>query len=416
MLEGSPARSNVSGWSGLIVVLAALGRSLVRVMTHRVRFSRVAGQTLTMEDGMQFTVFRHVKVEDGDAPATAFIVRFTPARMSVRQNIRFSLLPMIPLLGMRGFREKYWCVNEVTGMCQGVYGWQTVADAEAYARSVALRFMTARSAPGSVSHRIIDQSRAPYWVFMRAGTLRLPKPVTACLFDLDGVLTQTAAIHAVAWKEMFDGFLLARAEQRNEAYVPFDADADYARYVDGKPRYEGVSSFLDSRGIRLPQGAPGDPPTAETVAGLGNRKNEIVLDLIRHKGVQAYDGSIRFVRLARTAGMRCGVVSSSNNCREVLEAAGIADLFDVRVDGRTAERRHLRGKPAPDTFLAAADALGEDPASAAVFEDSLAGVEAGRAGGFALVVGLDRIGQRAALRAHGADVVVSDLAELAEAS
>jgi beta-phosphoglucomutase family hydrolase len=401
---------------GLITILTALVRSLVRLMTHRVRFGRDVGQTLTMEDGLQFTVFRHVSVKGRSAPAAAFVVRFTPARMSVRQNIRFSLLPMVPLLGMHGFREKYWCVNEETGMCQGIYAWQTLVDAEAYASSVALRFMTGRSVPGTVSHRIIDQSRAPYWVFARAATLRLPRALRACLFDLDGVLTQTAAVHAAAWKEMFDGFLRARAERQDEAYVPFDVEADYARYVDGKPRYEGVSSFLHSRGICLPPGTPGDPPTTETVAGLGNRKNEIVLDLIRRQGVEAYDGSIQFVHAVHKAGMRCAVVSSSNNCREVLEAAGIADLFDARVDGRTAARQHLHGKPAPDTFVAAAEALGEDPASAAVFEDSIAGVEAGRAGGFALVVGVDRLGQRAALRAHGANVVVSDLAELVEAS
>jgi hypothetical protein len=167
MLQQPSRESNAYGSRGSVTVSAALGRSLVRLMAHRVRFRRDVGQTLTMEDGMQFTVFRHVKVEGRSAPAAAFVVRFTPAHMSVRQNIRFSRLPMIPLLGMRGFREKYWCVNEETGMCQGIYAWQTIADAEAYATSVALRFMTGRSVPGSVSHRIIDQSRAPYWVFAR---------------------------------------------------------------------------------------------------------------------------------------------------------------------------------------------------------------------------------------------------------
>jgi hypothetical protein len=159
MLEQPPRRSNVYGSGGLITVLPALGRSLVRLMAHRVQFGHDIGQTLTMEDGMQFTVFRHVKIEGRGAPAAVFVVRFTPAHMSVRQNIRFSRLPMVPLLGMRGFREKYWCVNEETGMCQGVYGWQTIADAEAYASSVALRFMTGRSVPGSVSYRVVDQSR-----------------------------------------------------------------------------------------------------------------------------------------------------------------------------------------------------------------------------------------------------------------
>ncbi|MDQ2759750.1 MAG: beta-phosphoglucomutase family hydrolase [Actinomycetota bacterium] len=242
--------------------------------------------------------------------------------------------------------------------------------------------------------------------------LGLPDAVRACLFDLDGVLTQTAKVHAAAWKEMFDGYLRERAARTGKRFVAFDAIAEYDEYVDGKPRYEGVSSFLDSRGIVLPRGETSDPPSAETVDGLGNRKNEIVLRLIRDRGVQPYEGSVRYVHAARDAGLARAVVSSSTNCADVLAAAGIADLFEQRIDGVVAERDRLKGKPAPDTFLAGARALGVEPGQAAVFEDALAGVAAGRAGCFACVVGVDRAGQAGALRAHGADVVVADLAEL----
>jgi beta-phosphoglucomutase family hydrolase len=242
--------------------------------------------------------------------------------------------------------------------------------------------------------------------------LGLPSPIKACLFDLDGVLTQTAKVHAAAWKEMFDAFLRARASGTGEPFVPFDAVGDYDEYVDGKPRYDGVRSFLASRGIALPEGGRSDPPRAETVSGLGNRKNELVLALIRRGVVEAYDGSVRYVQAVRDAGLRRAVVSSSMNSREVLVAAGIENLFEVRIDGSIAEREHLRGKPAPDTFLAAARALEVEPSGAAVFEDALAGVTAGRAGRFGFVVGVDRVGQAAALRQRGADIVVSDLAEL----
>jgi beta-phosphoglucomutase family hydrolase len=243
--------------------------------------------------------------------------------------------------------------------------------------------------------------------------LGLPTGVRACLFDLDGVLTQTAKVHAAAWKEMFDGYLRERAA-RSGKFVPFDPVMDYDDYVDGKPRYDGVRSFLSARGIALPEGEETDPADAETVAGLGNRKNEIVLRMIRHDGVEAYEGSVRYVRAAREAGLARAVISSSSNCREVLVAAGIDDLFEQRIDGLVAEREHLKGKPAPDTFVAGARALGVVPKQAAVFEDALAGVAAGRAGGFAYVVGVDRVGQAEALREHGADVVVSDLTELLE--
>jgi beta-phosphoglucomutase family hydrolase len=242
--------------------------------------------------------------------------------------------------------------------------------------------------------------------------LGLPAGIRAGLFDLDGVLTQTAKVHAAAWKSMFDDYLRRRAVEQGENFIPFDAISDYEAYVDGKPRYEGVDSFLASRGIGLPEGSPEDPASAETVHGLGNRKNEIVLAMIRENGVEAYDGSVRYVRAVRQAGLQTAVVSSSSNCRDVLVAAGIEGLFDAVVDGVSAEREHLRGKPAPDTFLAGAQTLGVGPASAAVFEDALAGVEAGRAGNFGIVVGVDRLGQADALRAHGADVVVGDLDEL----
>ena len=242
--------------------------------------------------------------------------------------------------------------------------------------------------------------------------LGVPESTRACLFDLDGVLTQTAKVHAAAWKEMFDAYLRDRAAKSGEEFVPFDSVSDYNEYVDGKPRYDGVRSFLESRDIHLPQGTPDDPPGAETLDGLGNRKNELVLTLIKRDGVEAYEGSVRYVKAVREAGVRRAVVSSSTNCRDVLVAAGIEDLFEARIDGVVAEREHLQGKPAPDTFLAGAKALDTDPAESVVFEDALAGVAAGRAGGFGYVVGVDRVHHADALREHGATVVVSDLSEL----
>lgn len=245
--------------------------------------------------------------------------------------------------------------------------------------------------------------------------LGLPDGVTACLFDLDGVLTQTAVVHEAAWKQMFDAYLKDRATHRGEAFTPF-TQADYDAYVDGMPRADGVRSFLHSRGIELPEGNHDDPPQAETIAGLGNRKNELVLGLIHDKGVAPYEGSVRYLKAVIEAGIARAVVSSSSNCHDVLAAAGIAGYFDVVVDGVTVEKRHLRGKPAPDTFVHAAAELGVEVAQAAVFEDALAGVEAGRAGAFGYVVGVDRVGQAAALAQHGADVVVKDLSELLPAS
>jgi beta-phosphoglucomutase family hydrolase len=245
--------------------------------------------------------------------------------------------------------------------------------------------------------------------------LGLPDDVRACLFDLDGVLTKTATVHAAAWKQMFDEYLRGRAARTGEEFVPFDADADYGDYVDGKPRYDGVRSFLASRGIELPEGEEDDPPTAETVHGLGNRKNEIVVRMIREEGVEAYEGSVRYLEAARDAGLHRAVVSSSTNAHDVLKAAGIDELFEARIDGVVAEREHLKGKPAPDTFLAGARALDVTPDQAAVFEDALAGVAAGRAGNFTCVVGVDRVGHAEALRDNGATIVVRDLEELLEA-
>ena len=245
-------------------------------------------------------------------------------------------------------------------------------------------------------------------------TLGLPPQIIACLFDLDGVLTRTASIHAAAWKQMFDEFLRARSQRTGEPFVPFDAGDDYDAFVDGKQRLDGTRGFLRSRGIDLPEGDPSDPPGAPTVNGLSSRKNELVLRLLDEGRIEVFDDSVSYVRAVRAAGLATAVVSSSANTAQVLDAVGIADLFDARIDGVVAAERHLAGKPAPDTFIAGAAAIGAGPATAAVFEDALAGVEAGRAGGFALVVGVDRVGQAEELRHHGADVVVSDLSELME--
>jgi beta-phosphoglucomutase family hydrolase len=242
--------------------------------------------------------------------------------------------------------------------------------------------------------------------------LGLPDAIRGCLFDMDGVLTQTATVHAAAWQEMFDDFLRRRARATGEPFVPFDPVRDYDEYVDGKPREEGTESFLASRGIHLPAGAADDPPGTQTIDGLGNEKNEIFQRRLHTDGVHAYPGSVRYVRAARDAGLHRAVVSSSANTADVLAAAGIGDLFEARIDGVVAAREHLRGKPSPDSYLAGAQALGLAPAEAAVFEDALAGVAAGRAGRFGYVVGVDRVGQADALRAHGASIVVTDLGEL----
>lgn len=241
--------------------------------------------------------------------------------------------------------------------------------------------------------------------------LGLPDGIQVCLFDLDGVITRTAVVHAAAWKRTFDDFLRGR---EGPAYRPFDETTDYDEYVDGRPRADGVRTFLASRGIRLPEGAPDDPPGRETVNGVGNSKNELLLELIRTRGVEAYDGTIRYIEAVRAAGLRTAVVSSSANCRDILRSIGAEHLFDVRIDGLVAAERRLPGKPRPDTFLAAARDLGAEAKAAAVFEDALAGMDAGRSGHFGYVVGVDRVGQAEALRAHGADIVVRDLTELGE--
>ena len=247
-----------------------------------------------------------------------------------------------------------------------------------------------------------------------AAPLGLPTTIRACLFDMDGVLTDTARVHAGAWKQMFDEFLAGRARRHGLPFVPFDVGSDYQDYVDGKPRPDGVRSFLASRQIVLPEGEPGAPPDEETVHGLGNRKNELLLRLIDEQGVDAYEGSRRYVETARRVGIKTAVVSSSANTSAVLRSAAMDHLFDVQVDGVTIEREGLRGKPAPDTFLVAARRLDVGPESASVFEDALAGVAAGRAGRFGFVVGVDRVGRADDLRASGADIVVSDLADLLE--
>ena len=234
----------------------------------------------------------------------------------------------------------------------------------------------------------------------------------AVLFDLDGVLTDTAKIHAACWKQMFDDFLRKRVEEHDEPFRPFHIPSDYKLYVDGKLRYDGVQSFLESRGIDLPYGDPASPPSHKTICGLGNLKNEMVKEAFRSGGVEAYEGSVAFVRHLRSQGIKTAVVSASSNCEATLKAAGIADLFDVRVDGEVAARQKLAGKPAPDTFLEAAEQLGVEPKRAVVVEDAISGVQAGRSGGFGLVIGVNRKGDAKALRENGADVVVADLREM----
>jgi len=242
----------------------------------------------------------------------------------------------------------------------------------------------------------------------------LPDGTTACLFDMDGVVTQTALVHAAAWKDMFDKFLRQRADQTGEKFVPFDSSKDYGDYVDGKPRLDGTRSFLESRGIKLPDGNPDDKPGTPTIYGLSNEKNDLVVEKIRTDGVKVYDDTIKYIKAVRAGGLHTAIVSSSANTVDVLKSAGISDLFDTRVDAQVAKEQNLKGKPAPDTFLAAAKNLDVAPDHAAVFEDALAGVEAGHAGHFALTVGVDRIGNGHgdALRQHGADVVVTDVAHL----
>ena len=244
--------------------------------------------------------------------------------------------------------------------------------------------------------------------------LGLPDGSRACLFDLDGVLTDTASVHAAAWKQMFDDYLRARAERDGTPFRPFDVKADYGPYVDGRPRLDGTRGFLESRDIHLPEGSPADPAGAETLWGLATRKNDLVQEKIRTVGVDVYPGSVRYLHAVKDAGLLAACVSSSANAEQVLEVAGLTAFIDHRVDGVVAKQRGLAGKPAPDTFLAAAADLGVPKEQAVVFEDALAGVESGRAGGFGYVVGVDRVGHADALREHGADVVVQSDSDVRE--
>jgi len=238
-----------------------------------------------------------------------------------------------------------------------------------------------------------------------SGPLGLPAAITACLFDLDGVLTQTATVHRTAWKETFDPILAQRGQR---AF----SDEDYNQYVDGRRREDGVRSFLASRDIHVPDGTPDDLPGAETVAAIAASKNQLVLRHIEQDGVQTYEGSVRYLHAAREAGLSIAVVTASANAASVLRAVDLDDQIDARIDGLVAAQQNLAGKPAPDTFLAGARALGVEPAAAVVFEDALAGVAAGRAGDFGWVVGVDRVGHRQGLLDSGADIVVDDLSQL----
>ena len=234
----------------------------------------------------------------------------------------------------------------------------------------------------------------------------------AVIFDTDGVITQTAGTHAKAWKRMFDAFLRDRSRREGVPFLPFDPDTDYRLYLDGKQRYDGVQSFLGSRGISLPFGGMDDPPDRNTVCGLGNRKNDYFLDELSNHGVKAYETSLEFIRVLRARGVRTAIISASRNCAQVLEAAGVGNIFDAKVDGIDAEKLGLAGKPDPAIFIEAARRLGVQPSHAAVIEDAIAGVEAGRRGGFGLVVGVDRTGHGDQLGEKGADLVVQDLAEI----
>src|SRR5579862_199311 len=273
---------------------------------------------------------------------------------------------------------------------------------------------TSALSPGSgeTGDLTVNNAQWPRLVVSAPVALRLPDRLSACLFDLDGVLTRTAVLHAAAWKQVFDEFLERRTARSSRPFVAFDPVSDYDDYVDGRPRLDGTRAFLRSREIDLPEGADDDAPGSETVHGLANRKNTVVLQLLKERGVEVYPGSVRFLDEVGRAGLATAVVSSSANTTTVLRAAGLEGRFDTSVDGLVAGRLHLAGKPAPDTYLEAARRLCVQPGDAAIFEDALAGVEAGKAGRFGFVVGVDRVGQARALTDHGADIVVTDLAEL----
>jgi beta-phosphoglucomutase family hydrolase len=247
-----------------------------------------------------------------------------------------------------------------------------------------------------------------------SGRVITRKKYDAVLLDLDGVITDTANLHAACWKQMFDEYLQKRAMQGGDPFRPFDLAEDYRLYVDGKPRFDGVRDFLASRGIHLPEGSPDDPPQIESVGGLGNRKNHLVNDVIENLGVEPYEGSVQLIQQLRHQGFKIAVVTSSQNCAAVLKAAKVDAFFDAQVDGNTIRTRQLAGKPAPDTFLIAAKLLGVDPARAVVIEDAISGVEAGSNGNFGLVIGVARKGNAEELRRHGAHLVVNDLDELVD--
>lgn len=239
-----------------------------------------------------------------------------------------------------------------------------------------------------------------------------PEKIHAVIFDMDGVVTQTASVHAIAWKRMFDDYLRNRAEKEGKEFVPFDDDFDYNEYVDGKPRNDGIKSFLDSRGIHIPLGSSGDSADMETIWGLGTKKNRYFLDYLKENGIQPYETTVELIKQLKSNCVKVGIISSSKNCKNVLEGAGVLDLFDTRVDGVYSETHHIKGKPAPDIFLEAAKQLGVEPQHSVVVEDAISGVQAGSKGNFALVIGVDRVGQEEALKENGADVVVKDLGEV----
>ena len=239
-----------------------------------------------------------------------------------------------------------------------------------------------------------------------------PDEYEAWLFDLDGVITDTASVHAAAWKATFDEYLKEVSEREEKSCEPFEIDPDYYRYVDGKPRYAGVDSFLRSRGIIVAWGDPNDPPSRETVCGIGNRKNALFNEVLRLRGVEVFETSVALIQELRTRGRRVAVVTSSKNCDVVLQAAGLQNLFEVRVDGNVAAAKKLAGKPSSDTYEEATRMLGTLPEQAVVIEDAISGVQAGRTGGFGLVIGVARSDDPEVLRQNGADIVVRDLAEL----
>jgi beta-phosphoglucomutase family hydrolase len=234
----------------------------------------------------------------------------------------------------------------------------------------------------------------------------------AFIVDLDGVVTHTAEEHAIAWKQLFDDFLRKFAEREGKPFVEFDAESDYNQYVDGMPRYDGVKTFLDSRGVEIPYGSPEDPPERETVCGLGNRKNLLFQEVVRTQGVEVFDSTIDLLKAMREAGLKTAVVSSSKNCHMVLDSVDLLGLFDVMVDGKYAAEQGLPGKPAPDTYVRAAELLGVPPEDCAIVEDSVVGVQSGRAGNFKIVIGVDRGVGKQTLLDNGADVAVGDMGEM----